>query len=163
MRLQNQTRTGNICNQNIAWELARLRTTQFLEQENKRLIRTPGRVPKAHLTGSVRRNVGLGRASIQDGFDLAGRRDDEFGMQEASVPGRTAAGRADWHLYVIGQMRRDLLERPGQFQVRDGAGWVHGDPPKLAPDRQLRKQVATPRDRVDDGQTLVLGLGLGVE
>jgi hypothetical protein len=60
--------------------LARLRTTQFLEQENKRLIRSPGRMPKAHLTGSVRRNVGIGRASIQNGFDLAGRRDDEFGM-----------------------------------------------------------------------------------
>src|SRR6266436_9322254 len=28
--------------------LARFRTTQFLEQENKRLIRPPGRVPKAH-------------------------------------------------------------------------------------------------------------------
>src|SRR5216683_3424446 len=40
--------------------LARLRTTQFLEQENKRLIRPPGRVPKAHLTGSVRREVGIG-------------------------------------------------------------------------------------------------------
>jgi len=28
---------------------------------------------------------------------------------------------------------------------------------------QLRKQVATPRDRVDDGQTLVLGPSLDVE
>src|SRR6266404_4071639 len=109
MRLQNQTRTGNICNQNIAWELARLRTAQFLEQENKRLVRSPGRVPKAHLTGSVRRNVGLGRLSIQNGLDLAGRRDHEFGMQETSIPRRAAARRADWHLDVIGQMRRDLL------------------------------------------------------
>jgi hypothetical protein len=69
-------------NVSIAWGhlLARLRTTQFLEQENKRFIRSPGRVPKAHLTGSIRRNVGLGRVSIQNGFDLAGRRDDEFGM-----------------------------------------------------------------------------------
>jgi hypothetical protein len=58
----------------------RLRTTQFLKQENKRFIRSPGRMPEAHLTGSVRRNVGLGRASIQNGFDLAGRRDDELGM-----------------------------------------------------------------------------------
>ena len=39
--------------------LVRLQTTQFLEQENKRLIRPPGRVPKAHLTGSVRRDVGV--------------------------------------------------------------------------------------------------------
>src|ERR1700722_4813170 len=143
--------------------VSRLRTTQFLEQENKRLIRSPGRVPKAHLTGSVRRNVGLGRMRIQNGFDLAGRRDDEFGMQEASIPGRTAAGRADWHLDLIGQMRRDLLERQSQFQMRDRAGRVHGDPPEFPPDRQLRKQVATPRNRVDDGETLVLGLGLGVE
>src|SRR6266478_10227685 len=37
--------------------LVRLRTTQFLEEENKRLIWPPGRVPKAHLTGSVRREV----------------------------------------------------------------------------------------------------------
>src|SRR6202051_2139400 len=34
--------------------LDRLRTTQFLDQENKRLRGPPGRVPKAHLTGSVR-------------------------------------------------------------------------------------------------------------
>src|ERR1700678_2132842 len=119
-------------------------------------------MPKAHLTGSVRRNVGLGRVSIQNGFDLAGRRDDEFGMQEASIPGRTAAGRADWYLDLIGQMRRDLLERLSQFQMRDGACWVHGDPPEFPPDRQLRKQVATPRNRVDDGQALVFGLGVGV-
>jgi hypothetical protein len=39
------------------------RTTQFLEEENKRLVRPPGRVPKAHLAGSVGRNVGLGGAS----------------------------------------------------------------------------------------------------
>ena len=84
-------------------------------------------------------------------------------MQETSISGRTAAGRTDWHLDLIGQMRRDLLERPSQFQVRDGAGWVHGDPPELPPDRQLRKQVTTPRDRVDDGQTLVLGPSLDVE
>src|SRR5258708_32377702 len=116
MRLQNQTRTGNICKQNIAGKLTRLRTTQFLEQENKRLIRSPGRVPKAHLTGPVRRNVGLGRASIQDGFDLAGRREDGFGMQGASVPGRTEAGGAGWHLSVMDTMRRDVLGHPAQWQ-----------------------------------------------
>jgi hypothetical protein len=33
--------------------LARFRTTQFFEQENKRLIRSPGRVPKAHLTAGL--------------------------------------------------------------------------------------------------------------
>src|ERR1700733_4316625 len=136
----------------LASSVSRLRTPQFLEQENKRLIRSPGRVPKAHLTGSVRRNVGLRRMRIQNGFDLAGGRDNEFGMQQASVPGGTAAGRADWHLDVVGQMRRDLPERPGQFQMRDGAARVHGDPPELPPDRQLRKQVATPRNGGDDGQ-----------
>ena len=142
---------------------ARFRTTEFFKQENKRLIRPPGRVSKPHLTGSVGRDVGLGRVGIQNGFDLAGRRDDEFWMQEASIPGRTTAGRADRHLDIIGQMRRDLLECPSQFQVRDGASWVHGDPPELPPDRQFRKEVVTPRDRVDDGQALVFGLGLGVE
>ena len=126
-------------------------------------VRPPGRLPKAHLAGSVCRDVGFGRTSIENGFDLAGRRDDEFGMQEASIPGSTAAGRPDWHLDLIGQMRRDLLERLSQFQMRDGAGRVHGDPPEFPPDRQLRKQVATPCNRVDDGQTFVLGFGLGVE
>ena len=95
----------------LGLSLARLGTTQFLEQENKRLIWSPGRMPKSHLARSVRRDVGLGRASIQNGFDLARRRDDEFGMQEAPIPGRTAAGRSDWHLDLIGQMCRDLLER----------------------------------------------------
>ena len=115
------------------------RTTQFLEQENKRFVRSSGRVAKAHLTGSVRRDVGFGRTSIQSSFDLAGRRDDEFGMQEASIPGRAAAGRADWRLDLIGQMRRNLLKRFGQFQMRNGAGRVDGDAPELPPDRQPRQ------------------------
>src|SRR6478736_3189406 len=129
----------------IAWGdlSAALRTTQFLEQENERLIRPPRRVPKAHLAGSVRGDVGFGRMSIENGFDFASRRDDELRMQETSVPSRAAAGRADGHFDLLGQMRRDLLERPGQLQVRDRAGWVHGDPTELPPDRQVRKQVAT--------------------
>src|SRR5580704_16855549 len=127
-----------------------LRTAQFLEQENERLIRPSRCVAKAHLAGSVRGDVGIGRMSVENGFDLASRRDDELRMQETSVPGRAAAGRADGHFDLLGQLRRDLLDRPGQLQVRDRAGWVHGDPTELPPDRQPRKQVATPRDRVDD-------------
>src|SRR4029077_19810716 len=117
----------------------------------------------AHLAGSVRGHVGFGRMSIENGFDLASRRDDELRMQETSVPSGAATGRTDGYFDLLGQMRPDLLERPGQLQVRDRAGWVHGDPTELAPDRQLRKQVATPCDRVDDRQTLVPSLGLGIE
>src|SRR4029077_8115360 len=99
----------------VAWGdlSAALRTTQFLEQENERLIRPPRRVPKAHLAGSVRGDVGLGRVSIENGFALWGNRDDEFWRQKTTVPSRAAARRADRHFDVIGQMRRDLLECPG--------------------------------------------------
>jgi hypothetical protein len=96
-----------------------LRTAQFLEQENERLVRPPRCVAKAHLAGSVRGDVGLGWMSIENGFDLASRRDDELRMQETSVPGRAAAGRADGHFDLFGQVRPDLLERRGQLQVRD--------------------------------------------
>jgi len=44
-------------------------------------------VPKAHLARSVRRDVGLGGASIQNGFDLAGRGDYELGMQDQAFLG----------------------------------------------------------------------------
>jgi hypothetical protein len=61
--------------------LARLRATQFLEQENERLIRPPGRVPKAHLTGSVRREVGVAGPINQHQSNLPRRRNDQLGMQ----------------------------------------------------------------------------------
>ena len=75
-------------------------------------------------------------------------------MQETSISGGAAAGCADRHFDVIGQMRCDLLERLSQIQMRDRACRMHGNPPELALDRQRGKQVATPRNRVDDGQFL---------
>ena len=94
-------------------------TAQFLEQKNKRLVRPPRSVAEAHLARSVRGDVGLGWMSIEDGFDLASGRDDEFWMQETSVPGRAAASRADGHFDLFGQVRPDLPERSGQLQVRN--------------------------------------------
>jgi hypothetical protein len=38
-----------------------LQTTQFLEQENERFVRPSRRLPKAHLAGSIRGDVGFGR------------------------------------------------------------------------------------------------------
>src|ERR1700749_4169831 len=104
----------------MTWDLsAVVRTAQFLEQENERLVRPSGCVAKAHLAGPVRGDVGLGRMSVENGFDLASRRDDELRMQETSVPGRAAAGRSDGHFDLLGQMHPDLLERSGQLQVGD--------------------------------------------
>src|SRR5580692_9921797 len=82
-----------------------LRTTQFLEKENKRLVRSPCCVAKAHLAGSVRGDVSLGRMGVENGLDLASRGDDEFGMQETSVASRAAAGRANRHFDLVCQMR----------------------------------------------------------
>src|SRR5271170_7636950 len=47
----------------ITWGVrsAVLQTTQFLEQENERFVRPSRRLPKAHLAGSIRGDVGFGR------------------------------------------------------------------------------------------------------
>src|ERR1700744_404664 len=94
-------------------------TAQFLEQKDERFVRPSRRVTKAHLAGPIGGDVGLGRMSVENGFDLASRRDDELRMQEASIPGRTAAGRSDRHFDLLGQVRPDLLERGSQLQVGD--------------------------------------------
>jgi len=53
--------------------LDHLWTTQFLEQVKKRLIRPPGRMPKAHLTGSIRREVGVAGPINQHQLNLPRR------------------------------------------------------------------------------------------
>jgi hypothetical protein len=52
---------------------ASVRTAQFREQENKRLIRPASRVPKAHLAGPVRREPGVAGSSIQHRLNLSRR------------------------------------------------------------------------------------------
>jgi hypothetical protein len=89
--------------------LARRRTGKFLEQEDKRLIRLLGRVPKAHLTGLVPREVGVEGPINQHQSNL---------VAEMTSSGCIALGRrqcptscANRDLHFISQTARNLFER----------------------------------------------------
>jgi hypothetical protein len=76
---------------------------------------------------------------------------------------RAAAGCSDRHFDFLGQVTGNLPEYHGQAQMRHRAGGVDGDPLQRPGDRQVRQQVTTPGDGIDDREVFVIGPLVGVE
>src|SRR5208283_3574385 len=129
--------------------LSHLRATQLLKQVNKRLIWSPGRVPKPHFTCSVRRKVGVTWPSIERCPNFPRCGNNQFGMQQPSVASSAATGCANRDLDFVSQRVRNLFEGAIQPKLRYRARRMHSDPPQPMRDYQVRQQIMTPSYRVE--------------
>src|SRR5208282_6118195 len=143
--------------------LSHLRATQLLKQVNKRLIWSPGRVPKPHFTCSVRRKVGVTWPSIERCPNFPRCGNNQFGMQQPPVASSAATGCANRDLDFVSQGVRNLLERASQPKLRCRTRRMHSDSPQLMRDYQIWQQTTTPRYRVDNLKAFIPFLALSFD